>query len=70
MKLTLNGEKTELRDALTVTELLVDQNVKMPDMVSIEINGEIVKRSDFESTVLVDGDNVEFLYFMGGGQWD
>ncbi|HDY65030.1 MAG TPA: sulfur carrier protein ThiS [Phycisphaerae bacterium] len=70
MKLTLNGEETDLRDALTVTELLVDQNVKMPDMVSIEINGEIVKRSDFEGTVLADGDKVEFLYFMGGGQWD
>ena len=70
MKLTLNGEETDLRDALTVTELLVDQNVKMPDMVSIEINGEIVKRSDFEGTVLADGDKMEFLYFMGGGQWD
>ena len=70
MKLTLNGEETDLGDALTVTELLADQNVKMPDMVSIEINGEIVKRSDFEGTVLADGDKVEFLYFMGGGQWD
>jgi len=70
MKLTVNGKDADVRDALTVTELLVDQNVKMPDMVSVELNGQIVKRSDFQDTVLADGDKVEFLYFMGGGQWD
>ena len=67
MKLTVNGKDGDLRDALTVTELLIAQSVKMPDMVSVELNGQIVKRSDFEGTVLADGDKVEFLYFMGGG---
>jgi len=42
----------------------------MPDMVSVELNGQILKRSDFENTVLKDGDKAEFLYFMGGGRWD
>ena len=70
MKLTLNGEETDLGDALTVTELLIAQSVKMPEMVSVEINGKIVKRSDFEGTVLAEGDNVELLYFMGGGRWN
>jgi len=70
MKLTLNGKETDLRDALTVSELLIDQSVKMPDMVSVELNGKIIKRSDFQDTVLADGDKVEVLYFMGGGLWD
>jgi sulfur carrier protein len=70
MKLTVNGEDADVRGALTVTELLIEQSVKMPDMVSVELNGQIVKRSDFQDTLLADGDNVEFLYFMGGGQWD
>jgi sulfur carrier protein len=39
----------------------------MPDMVSVELNGEILERSLFESTLLKEGDRVEFLYFMGGG---
>jgi len=55
---------------LTVSELLVEQNVKMPDMVSVELNNQILKRSDFEDTVFKDGDKVEFLYFMGGGSWN
>ena len=70
MKLAVNGKDADVRDALTVTELLVEQSVKMPDMVSVELNGQIVKRSDFQDTLLADGDKVEFLYFMGGGQWD
>ena len=67
MRLTVNGKGTDLSDALTVSELLVDQNVKMPEMVSVELNGQIVKRFDFQDTVLIDSDKVEFLYFMGGG---
>ena len=68
MKLTVNGKDADVSDALTVTELLIAQNVKMPEMVSVELNGQILKRSDFQDTVLGDGDEVEFLYYMGGGQ--
>lgn len=67
MKLTVNGKEIEFNTELTVSELLVEQNVKMPDMVSVEVNGQILKRSEFESTTLKDDDTVEFLYFMGGG---
>lgn len=69
MKLTVNGKEIEFNTEPNVSELLVEQNVKMPEMVSVEFNGQILKRSDFEST-LKDGDEVEFLYFMGGGTWD
>lgn len=67
MKIVVNGEESSFSEALTVDELLVEQNVKMPEMVSVEVNGEILKRSDFDSTALKEGDKVEFLYFMGGG---
>jgi sulfur carrier protein len=36
-------------------------------MVSVELNGEILERTLFGTTLLKDGDRVEFLYFMGGG---
>ena len=69
MKLTVNGKEIEFDSELTVNKLLVEQNVKMPDMVSVELNGQILKRSEFENTTLNEGDKVEFLYFMGGGKW-
>lgn len=67
MKLIVNGKETTFKEDLTVNELLVEQKVKMPDMVSVELNGQILKRSEFEKTTLNEGDTVEFLYFMGGG---
>ena len=56
-----------LAEGLTISQLLIEQEVQMPEMVSVELNGQILKRSEFESTTLNQGDKVEFLYFMGGG---
>jgi len=67
MNLVVNGKETNITDGLTVSQLLVQENVKMPDMVSVELNGQILKRAEFEETILKDDDKVEFLYFMGGG---
>jgi sulfur carrier protein len=67
MNLVVNGKKTNITDGLTVSQLLVQENVKMPDMVSVELNGQILRRTKFEETILKDNDKVEFLYFMGGG---
>ena len=67
MKFVVNGKEAGLAEDLTVIGLLAEQNVKMPETVSVELNGRILKRSEFESTTLKDDDKVEFLYFMGGG---
>lgn len=67
MDIRINGEPAELGGEMTVTQLLVERKVRMPDMVSVELNGDILNRGSFESTTIKDGDRVEFLYFMGGG---
>ena len=67
MQIKINGEVKELEKELNVTELLQTQDVKMPEMVSVELNGEIIDRDDFDTTVVKENDEVEFLYFMGGG---
>jgi sulfur carrier protein len=69
MKLVINGEQINCGYGLTVSGLLVEQKVKMPDMVSVELNGQILRRTEFEQTILNEDDKVEFLYFMGGGRW-
>ncbi len=68
MKLAINGKDVQTNGAQTVTELLKEQKVKWPDMVSVELNGTILKRETFASTALAEGDKVGFLYFMGGGR--
>lgn len=68
MKLMINGEEIGLAEDVTVSKLLKDRSVKMPEMVSVELNGRILRRSEFDTTSIADGDKVEFLYFMGGGR--
>ena len=67
MTIYVNGKEDVLSSALTVDELLSRNKVENPDMVSVQLNGEILKRNTFLSTSINDGDKVEFLYFMGGG---
>ena len=68
MKIKLNGEELTLDSSVkTISDLLKKKDVKMPDMVSVEYNGDILDRENFENTNLAESDQVEFLYFMGGG---
>lgn len=68
MTITVAGNKKEVADNLTVAQLIIDENVETPKYVTVTINDEFVKSGTFEETTLKDGDVVEFLYFMGGGQ--
>lgn len=68
MLITVAGVKKEVKDDLTVAQLVIDEKVETPQYVTVTINDEFVESSDFKNTVLKDGDTVEFLYFMGGGQ--
>ena len=68
MTITVAGNKKEVPDNLTVAQLIADENVETPQYVTVTINDDFVQSGTFEETVLKDGDVVEFLYFMGGGQ--
>lgn len=69
MELTINGEvKVLVESTLSVAKLLETESVKDPDMVSVQLNGEFVEREKFPETSIANGDEVDFLYFMGGGQ--
>ncbi len=68
MKIRVNGAPQEIEDGLSVAGLLVRNNVEQPDMVSVQLNGEFVQRDRFAGTLFREGDEVEFLYFMGGGR--
>ena len=67
MKIAINGKDEVVSETLSVADLLKEKDVEMPEMVSVELNEEILDRTDFGTTQLKDNDKVEFLYFMGGG---
>ena len=68
MKITVAGVKKEVSDGLSVSALIEQENVETPQYVTVSVNEEFVESGAFESTTLKEGDEVEFLYFMGGGR--
>lgn len=67
MKITVSGEIKEVKDELTIAELIEQENVETPEYISVSVNDEFAKSENFAHQKLQDGDVVEFLYFMGGG---
>jgi len=67
MKIKVNNKIQELEKEINITDLLVKNKVEMPDTVSVQLNGEFVKKENFQNTVIKENDEINFLYFMGGG---
>lgn len=67
MNIQLNGEKRYISDQTTLLQLLQLEKVTSIDSVSVQKNGEFVEKDLFETTDLAEGDEIDFLYFMGGG---
>lgn len=66
-KITVNGEAQEVQLPLNLTELIKQNDVQQPDMVSVQVNDDFVDRTEWDALQLNEGDSVDFLYFMGGG---
>lgn len=67
MTLHINGQPREFPDSLTVASLVAHLGMK-PDRVAVELNLEIVPRSNWDATRLKDGDKLEIVHFVGGGR--
>lgn len=65
----VNGNKQEVTLPLTVEELIRANQVAQPDMVSVQVNEDFLERAEYATHQLNEGDEVEFLYFMGGGSY-
>jgi thiazole synthase len=63
--LTVNGE-TRRSSAPTIADLVRELSLK-PEKVAVEHNGLIVPRSTLADTALADGDVLEIVHFVGGG---
>lgn len=67
MIITVGGVRKEAAEGLTLKELIRNEQVETPEYVTVSVNEEFIENGAFEEHVLKDGDEVEFLYFMGGG---
>ena len=67
MKLKVNGNIVELEKSLNINDFLVEVKAEQPEYVTVQKNGEFIQRDDFDKIFVENGDEIEFLYFMGGG---
>ena len=67
VKITVNGEAQEVQLPLSLTELIKQNDVQQPEMVSVQVNEDFVDRNEWDRIQMKEGDSVDFLYFMGGG---
>ncbi len=64
--LQVNGRPMDRTGLHTVQDLLDKQGWKAAQ-VAVEHNGAILRREDFSTTALSDGDKLEVVRFVGGG---
>jgi thiamine biosynthesis protein ThiS len=63
--LTINGERREVSDGLTVSALVTQLGVR--GRVAVELNGEVLRQAQHPEIALRDGDALEVVTFVGGG---
>ncbi len=66
MQVKINGKAEEIQGG-TVLDLLKWKKIE-PQMVAVEVNDKMLERDHLATTQLNDGDQVEFLFYMGGGR--
>jgi sulfur carrier protein len=66
MRVTLNGDARELGDGITVEQLVRELGLGAR-RIAVEINLDVVPRTDYAARALRDGDVVEIVQFIGGG---
>lgn len=67
MKIKLNGEDKDI-EAGTTLPALIESISHAPERIAVELNGEVVRRADWPRVTLDEGDRVEVVHFVGGGE--
>jgi sulfur carrier protein len=66
LRVQINGEAHEVADTLKLSELVNELSLA-PERVAIELNQQVVRRTQWPTTILADGDRIEIVHFVGGG---
>ena len=67
MHIQINGEPRELSPEVSTLSKLIETLALSPQRIAVEVNKTIVRRSEWDKTVLKDADQIEIVHFVGGG---
>ena len=66
IQVVINGERREVPPQQSLTDLLKGLNIPA-DRIAIELNCAIVRKRDWEGTLVEPGSRIEIVEFVGGG---
>ena len=66
MLIQINGEERDVPEKISLTELIQHLGLA-PERLAIELNQRVVRRADWPTTFLKEGDRLEVVHFVGGG---
>lgn len=66
MRIQVNGELREVKENIYLPELIASLSLKA-EQVAIELNQNVVRRAQWETTMVRADDRVEIVHFVGGG---
>ena len=66
MKIAVNGESVDTREAKTIAELIEHYQLP-PQLILVEHNGLAVHRHEWPKRLLTEGDRIEFIRVVAGG---
>ena len=67
MTILVNGNQTEISEGSGIKDLVESLGLDT-ERVAVELNKRIVRRANWGSTTISEGDKVEIVHFVGGGE--
>lgn len=67
LTIVVNGNQTEIAQGTAIIDLVKAFDLST-ERVAVELNKRIVRRADWGSTIISEGDKVEIVHFVGGGE--
>lgn len=67
INIKINGKEENVKRGSTILAVLEQKSVE-PEMVAVELNGDLIGREEYDQKTLAEGDILEFLYYMAGGK--
>ena len=66
MRVYINGESKAVQGTPTLAELITQLDLPAA-RIAVELNREVVRRSDWGNTIVHEDDRIEIVHFVGGG---
>jgi sulfur carrier protein len=66
LRIQVNGEPREVKEELPLPELISSLDLK-PEQIAVELNQKVIRRVEWQATILKENDKVEIVHFVGGG---